>query len=54
MQTLADYIVNKKIYEAMNTISKHADWVDEFLPKYNDITSENVMNILESEIGKYL
>ena len=52
MQTLADYIVNKKDIRSNESISKHADWVDEFLPKYNDITSENVMNILESEIGK--
>ena len=52
MQTLADYIVNKKDIRSNESISKHADWVDEFLPKYNDITSENVMSILESEIGK--
>ena len=52
IQTLADYIVNKKDIRSNESISKHADWVDEFLPKYNDITSENVMNILESEIGK--
>lgn len=52
MQTLADYIVNKKDIRSNESICKHADWVDEFLPKYNDITSENVMSILESEIGK--
>lgn len=32
-------------------IEKHADWVEEFLPKYPSITSENIDEILQKEIG---
>lgn len=32
-------------------ISKHADWAAEFLPKYPQITPENVRDILKQEIG---
>ena len=32
-------------------LEKHADWVEEFLPKYNNITTNNVMDILKREIG---
>lgn len=32
-------------------ISKHADWVDEFLPKYKNINESNIMEILENEVG---
>ncbi len=33
-------------------LEKHADWVEEFLPKYTDITKENIMDILHEEIGQ--
>ena len=33
------------------TLAKHADWVEEFLPKYNNITRENITGILHDEIG---
>ena len=33
-------------------LAKHADWVEEFLPKYTDITKENIMDILHEEIGQ--
>ena len=32
-------------------IAKHADWVDSFLPKYDSITRDNVMDILKEETG---
>ena len=32
-------------------MEKHADWVDEFLPKYTDVTADTVMDILHKEIG---
>lgn len=32
-------------------VEKHADWCDEILKKYNDITAENVENIIKAEIG---
>ena len=32
-------------------LSKHADWVEEFLPSYDSITEENLEGILEKEVG---
>lgn len=51
METLADAMVNGKDIRADETIEKHADWVEEFLPKYDKVTKENVMEILHKEIG---
>ncbi len=51
MEILADAIVNQRDIRADETIQKHADWVEEFLPQYSDISSENVMDILHSEIA---
>lgn len=51
METLADAIVTGKDIRADETIEKHADWVEEFLPKYDSITEENVTEILHKEIG---
>lgn len=33
------------------TLASHADWVEGFLPKYDSITEENVMDIIHEEIG---
>ena len=33
-------------------MQKHADWVDEFLPRHPELNSENVMDILKEEVGK--
>ena len=30
---------------------KHADWVDTILPKYENVTKENIMEILQKEVG---
>lgn len=51
METLADAIVTGKDIRADESIEKHADWVEEFLPKYDGITRENVTEILHKEIG---
>ncbi len=51
MEILADAIVNKKDIHADGTIEKHADWAEEFLPKYETITKENVMDIIHKEIA---
>ena len=32
-------------------LEKHADWVEEFLPKYDDISKDNVMDIIKKEVG---
>ena len=51
METLADAIVNKKDIRSDETIAKHADWTEEFLPKYQEVTKENVVEILHKEIA---
>lgn len=48
---LADAIVTGKDLRADEELAKHADWVDEFLPKYDAITDDNVTDILKKEIG---
>ena len=32
-------------------LAKHADWVEEFLPKYQNVDQNNIMEILHGEIG---
>ena len=52
MELLKDYILTGKDIRSNEQISKHADWVDEFLPNYTSITEENVEEILQQEVGK--
>ena len=52
MEVLADAILNGKDIRSIDILEKHADWAEEFLPKYDNITAENVMTILQDEIGK--
>lgn len=51
LELLACYIVEGKDIRSNEEIVKHADWVDGFLPKYDSITKENVMDILKEEVG---
>ncbi|MGN0604039.1 MAG: UDP-glucose--hexose-1-phosphate uridylyltransferase [Oscillospiraceae bacterium] len=53
MEKLADVLVNKGVsaVRADPDLEKHADWAEEFAPKY-DITAENVDGIIKQEIGK--
>lgn len=51
MEILADYLVNGRDVRSNEKIEKHAQWVDEFVKKYDVITAENVMGILEQEVG---
>lgn len=51
LELLAYYIVEGKDIRSNEDIVKHADWVDGFLPKYDSITKENVMDILKEEVG---
>lgn len=48
---LADYIVEGKDIRSNETLEKHADWVEEFLPKYSSVTRENIQQILQDEVG---
>lgn len=51
MELLAEFIVQGKDIRGSEIISKHAAWAEEFLPKYQTVTEENVMDILKKEIG---
>lgn len=51
MEILAEYLVEGKEITSNEKIEKHAEWVKTFLPKYDVITKENVMDILQKEVG---
>ena len=51
MEILAEYLVEGKDITSNEKIEKHANWVDTFIDKYDAITGENVMEILEKEVG---
>lgn len=51
MAALSKAILEKKDIRADEVLAKHADWVDEFLPKYDHIDESNIMDILHEEIG---
>ncbi len=52
MNLLAEYIIKGNDISGNEAIAKHADWANEILSTRHDITSENVMEVLETEIGK--
>ena len=52
MESLAECLVNKKDIASVEELKKHAAWVEGFLPKYPEITQQNVWNILEKEVGE--
>lgn len=51
MEHLAEAIVSGADIRADEELEKHADWVEEFLPGYQDVNRENIMEILHKEIG---
>jgi UDPglucose--hexose-1-phosphate uridylyltransferase len=51
MAELADALVAGSDLYATETLASHAKWAEGFLPKYDKITPENVMEILHEEIG---
>ena len=52
LEILADYLVEGKDIRSNEKIEKHVDWVAGFLPKYSEISRENVMDILKEEVGQ--
>lgn len=52
LELLATYLLEGKDPAQNEMLAKHADWVKEFLPKYTEITEENVMDILQEEVGQ--
>lgn len=51
LELLADAIMEKADIRADEALEKHADWVDTILPKYENVTKENIMEILQKEVG---
>lgn len=51
LAVLGEYIVSGKDVESNELIAKHSEWVQEFLPKYDEITKENIEGILQEEVG---
>ncbi len=52
MELLAEYLLEGKDIRSNETLEKHADWVEEFLPQYDHLNAQNVHSILQQEIGK--
>lgn len=51
MATLTDAMLSGKNIRAIESIEKHADWADEIVAKYDNITADNIDKILKDEIG---
>lgn len=51
MAALEMAILEKKDLRADEMLEKHADWVEEFLPKYDVIGRDNISDIIRTEIG---
>ncbi|QHQ61787.1 UDP-glucose--hexose-1-phosphate uridylyltransferase [Anaerocolumna sedimenticola] len=51
MEILKSYILSGKDINSNKMISKHKNWVDEFLPKYQNISENNIDHIIQDEIG---
>ncbi len=52
LSLLAEYITDGRDIRSSQLIEKHADWVEEFLPKYKEVNCDNVMDILKAEVGR--
>lgn len=51
MAALEEAILAKKNLREDEVLEKHADWVDEFLTKYETVNEKNLHEIIQKEIG---
>ena len=51
MEQVADCLVNGKNLRENPAVESHADWAEQIKEKYSQFTEENVMEILQREIG---
>lgn len=51
MESLADAILAGKDLRKEDELLKHADWVEEFLPRYENVSGDTIYQILQEEIG---
>lgn len=52
MELLKEYLLEGKDLRSNEMLVKHADWADEFVPTYQSISSDNVDEIIQNEVGK--
>lgn len=52
MERLAQFLTEGREIRSDETLAKHADWVEEFLPRHPELCRENVWDILKEEIGR--
>ena len=52
MAILKDAILNHKDVSEIPKISKHYEWVNEFVSQYDEINENNIDSIIQNEIGK--
>lgn len=52
MELLKEYILEEKDLRSNEILKKHADWAEEFLPGYKNVTKDNIDGIIKDEIGK--
>ena len=51
LELLAEYILEGKDIASNEKIEKHADWVKEFLPRYDYLDRDNIEEVLHKEVG---
>lgn len=51
MERLAEAVATGADIRKDEELAKHADWVEEFLPHYQSVDQDNIMDILHKEIG---
>ena len=51
IEQLSQAILKGEEIRTQEALEKHADWVEEFLPRYETVTKDNIMEILQKEIG---
>jgi len=52
MKLLADKILEGEDLRADESTAKHAHWVEHFIMEYDDISEDNIMEILQNELGR--
>ena len=52
LEQLANAVVAGEDIRQNEVLEKHADWIEEILPKYDGkVSKENIMDILQKEVG---
>ncbi|MGL5435311.1 MAG: UDP-glucose--hexose-1-phosphate uridylyltransferase [Lachnospiraceae bacterium] len=51
LDLLAEYILAGKDIRSCVKIEKHADWAEAFLPHYPELNRDNILEILQQEVG---